>query len=69
MVKESIKGEKIHIVVPNEVPVYRYTHPYGSISIYSILDKLSPERVLLLLEQAKFDLLFKRPAQESKPSE
>lgn len=49
---------RVEAIVPRELPIYRFTHPYGSISVYIPAGTaLTPERVLLLLEQAKHDLL------------
>ena len=45
-------------VIPHELPIYRFKHPYGCITIYTPTGEfLSPERVYMLLEQAKHDLL------------
>lgn len=53
---------KLAIVEPKEVPLWRFRHPYGSIAVYCPANSpLTPERVLLLLEQAKHELLYKRP--------
>ena len=55
---ESPVENKIHEVTPKELPIYRFCHPYGNISIYCSSGQTpSPERVYMLLEQAKHDLL------------
>ena len=48
----------IEVLVPKELPVYKFQHPYGKITVYGATDGyLTPERIYLLLEQAKHDLL------------
>lgn len=60
---EVVKDFKLHVLIPSELPVYKYEHPFGSIAVYCTTNvPLSPEKILLLLEQAKFDLLIKKPA-------
>ena len=52
------KDSKLEVLIPKELPYYRFQHPYGSISVYCpTAGHLSPERIYLLLEQAKHDLL------------
>ena len=54
----SSTKSKVEVIVTKELPIYRFTHPYGSINVYVPSGlPLTPERVLLLLEQAKHDLL------------
>ncbi len=48
---------KLEVLVPKELPHYRFTHPYGTITVYCPVGHITPERVYLLLEQAKHDLL------------
>lgn len=47
----------LSVLVPSNIPVYRYTHPYGCITVYvPTQEPLSAERVYLMLEQAKHDM-------------
>lgn len=61
---------KLEVLVPKELPVYRFRHPYGEISVYCPTDCApTPERVYLLLEQAKHDLLAQHIAAVATPKD
>lgn len=56
-----VEEKKIEVVIPSEAPIYRYEHPYGSIAVYVPSKSiLSPEKLLFLLEKAKYDLFYKK---------
>ena len=55
--EQKVGSPNLSVLVPREIPVYKYTHPYGAITVYVPSgDALSAERVYLMLEQAKHDM-------------
>lgn len=62
------KESKLEVLIPKELPYYRFTHPYGTITVYCPFGHTTPERIYLLLEQAKHDLLAQHIAAVQNPT-